>query len=606
MAIRDCIYNTEGNKNIMIRATKKILKILNTRQKKIMVILAVMMFIGGLVESLSVSLMLPLLTAVMDASEWQSEWYAVLICDIFHINGQRDYVVCLLLILIAVFVLKNAYLIAEYHIQYGFITRSRVQLQHDLMRRYMHKPYEYYLNSSTGEIVRIVTSDTNHAFELMTSLLSFYTEIIVSIMLGITVTIMSWQIGTGMIIILLIELIIIAKIIKPILRRQGNIQRRDSGLANKWLLQAINGIKSIKVSNREQFFEEKYGKHADMAAVAEKKQKILYVLPRLIIEAFTVTGVLIMLLIMVLAGTSLASIVPLLSAFVMAAIRLLPSVNRISAAMTQVSFYEGGLDNVIRTLELEDEIDARTPIDIKTDICLNDAGAVNKQVGIAFFKEILFDGITFAYPNSDKNVLENACFSIVPGQSIGIIGSSGAGKTTAMDILLGLLEPQSGRVLVDGVDITKDMAAWHELLAYIPQSIFLMDDTIRENVAFGMSTKDIDDERVWQALSDAQLKELVENMPEGLDTVIGEAGIRLSGGQRQRLGIARALYNNPQILFFDEATSALDNETEAAIMDSINSLKGKKTLIIIAHRLTTIENCDTVYRVGNGKVVRER
>lgn len=590
----------------MIRVTKKILKILDAKQKKMLVVLGIMMLIGGLVESLSVSLMLPLLTAVMDETGWQSEWYAVLVCDIFHIKAQRDYVICLLLILIAIFIFKNAYLIVEYYIQYGFITKSRVQLQHNLMKRYMHKPYEYYLNSSTGEIVRIVTSDTNQAFELMTNLLNFYTEIVVSIMLGVTVAIMSWQIGIGMIIILLIEVVIIAKIVKPVLKRQGNIHRRDNGLANKWLLQAINGIKSIKVSNREQFFEEKYGKRADMAAVAEKKQKILYVLPRLIIEAFTVTGVLIMLLIMVLAGTSLASIVPLLSAFVMAAIRLLPSVNKISAAMTQVSFYEGGLDNVIRTLELEDEIDARTPIDIKTDICLNDAGAVNKQVGIAFFKEILFDGITFAYPNSDKNVLENACFSIVPGQSIGIIGSSGAGKTTAMDILLGLLEPQSGRILVDGVDITNNMAAWHELLAYIPQSIFLMDDTIRENVAFGVHARDIDDARVWQALSDAQLEELVKNMPDGLDTVIGEAGIRLSGGQRQRLGIARALYNDPQILFFDEATSALDNETEAAIMDSINSLKGNKTLIIIAHRLTTIENCDTVYRVGDGKVIKER
>jgi ABC-type multidrug transport system fused ATPase/permease subunit len=195
---------------------------------------------------------------------------------------------------------------------------------------------------------------------------------------------------------------------------------------------------------------------------------------------------------------------------------------------------------------------------------------------------------------------------IRPGQSVGIVGTSGAGKTTAVDIMLGLLYPQHGQVLVDGTDISDNMVGWRKLLAYIPQSIFLMDDSVRENVAFGAHRQDIDDEKVWLALRDAQLEDLVRGMPDGLDTVIGEAGIRLSGGQRQRLGIARALYNNPEILFFDEATSALDNETETAIMESIDNLKGQKTMVIIAHRLTTIENCDIVYRVDDGKILRER
>lgn len=588
----------------MIRVTKKILKILDSHQKKMVVLLAIMMLIGGIMESLSVSLMLPLLTAVMDSADWQGKWYAVLLCDIFHITDQRGYVICLLLILIAIFIIKNAYLIVECYVQYGFITKSRVQLQRKLMHRYTRKPYVFYLNSSTGEIVRVVTGDTSQAFSLLSSLLSFYTEVIVSIVLGITVVVMSWQIGVGLIIILLIELAIITTIVKPILKRQGNLMRREGGMVNKWLLQSINGIKTIKVGNRETFFEEKYGKHADAAAVAEKKNQTLSSIPRLIIEAFTVTGVLIMLLIMILAGTSMVDIIPQLSAFVVAAVRLLPSVNRISAAINQITFAEGGLDNVIHTLESE-ELVARKENET-SELTSAELNKPLKKVNFRFDSEITFENISFAYPDADKNVLEDASFSITPGQSVGIIGSSGAGKTTAMDILLGLLTPQSGRVLVDGVDIKDNMAAWHELVAYIPQSIFLMDDTIRENVAFGMSSKDIDDDRIWQALSDAQLEELVREMPDGLDTVIGEAGIRLSGGQRQRLGIARALYNSPQILFFDEATSALDNETEAAIMDSINSLKGKKTLIIIAHRLTTIENCDTVYRVGGGKVVRER
>lgn len=587
----------------MIRVTKKVLKILDAKQKKMLIVLGIMMLIGGVMESISVSLMLPLITAVMDSAGWRDTWYAALLCDTFHITNQKSYVIFLLLILILIFILKNVYLIIEYYVQFGYVTKNRVKLQRQLMHSYTHKPYVYYLNVSTGEIVRIVTTDTNQAFYLITNILTFYTEMIVSIVLGITVIALSWQIGVGLIIMLSIEVAIIAKIVKPILKRQGDLQRREGSLENKWLLQSINGIKSIKVSNRESFFEEKYGKHADVASLAESKQLTLNAMPRLIIEAFTVAGVFIVLLIMILAGTSIESIIPQLSAFAVAAIRLLPTVNHLSAIINQTPFLEGGLDNVINTIEIDP---TSRVYDIKSS-SLSDAKSIsNDSEMIAFQKEIRFENISFSYPNSEKCVLKDASFSILPGQSVGVIGTSGAGKTTAMDILLGLLEPQSGRVLIDGVDIRENMVAWRNLLAYIPQSIFLMDDTIRENVAFGVPSKDIDDARVWQALSDAQLEELVKEMPEGLDTVIGEAGIRLSGGQRQRLGIARALYNNPEILFFDEATSALDNETEAAIMDSINSLKGRKTLVIIAHRLTTIENCDTVYRVGKGKVTRER
>ena len=214
--------------------------------------------------------------------------------------------------------------------------------------------------------------------------------------------------------------------------------------------------------------------------------------------------------------------------------------------------------------------------------------------------------ITYSYPNAEHPVLEHANMVIPVGKSVGIVGSSGSGKTTAIDILLGLLSPQEGHVLVDGVDIQQDYSGWLSHLGYIPQMIFMLDDTIRANVAFGIPKENVAEEQVWRALEEAQLKDFVESLPEGLDTTIGERGVRLSGGQRQRIGIARVLYTDPELLIFDEATSALDNETEAAIMESINALHGKKTLVIIAHRLTTIEECDMVYRVENGDIVRER
>lgn len=580
----------------MIRATKKLLSILDGHQKKMIIVIGFMMLLGGIMESLSVSLILPLISAVMDSEGWNTVWYAQVICDLFHIEQQQIYIQILLVILIGIFIIKNAYLLVEYYVQYSFVAKSRVKLQRKLMHKYTHKSYSFYLGASTGEIVRIVTGDTSQAFGLLTNILNFYTEIIVSIILGITVFIMSPQIGAGLVVILMIEVLVIAKIVKPMLRKHGQKFRSENGLVNKWLLQAINGIKSIKVANREEFFEEKYGIHADRSVEADRSQQTLANVPRLLIEAFTVVGVLLLLFIFVMMGGELSSLVPQLSAFVVAAMRLLPSVNRISAAINHVPFYEGAVDNVIKTLN---DVDSIAEIQEQT-IDVTDSREMTFNTGLEL------ENVVFGYPDSVEPVLDGACIEIKPGQSVGIVGSSGAGKTTVIDIMLGLLKPQNGRVLVDGADINSNIKKWHQLLAYIPQSIFLMDDTIRENVAFGVHREDIDDEQVWRALRDAQLEDLVKEIPGQLDASIGEAGIKLSGGQRQRLGIARALYNNPEILFFDEATSALDVDTESAIMESIDNLKGRKTLVIIAHRLTTIQNCDVVYRVEKGKIVRER
>jgi len=221
-------------------------------------------------------------------------------------------------------------------------------------------------------------------------------------------------------------------------------------------------------------------------------------------------------------------------------------------------------------------------------------------------KEIVLEDITYAYPNTDKLIFDHAKVTIPIGSAVGIVGTSGSGKTTLVDVLLGLLELKSGVIKVDGVDVNTNYEGWLKNIGYIPQTIFMIDDTIRKNVAFGYADDEIDDDRVWAVLKEAQLDEYVKSLPEGLDTKIGERGIRISGGQRQRIGIARALFEDPEVLVLDEATSALDGDTESAIMDSINRLHGKKTLIIIAHRLQTIEKCDSVFRVENGNITKER
>lgn len=301
----------------------------------------------------------------------------------------------------------------------------------------------------------------------------------------------------------------------------------------------------------------------------------------------------------ILGGAPVTTIMPQVGALAAAATRLIPSANRINNYLTSISYFEPFFMGVSDNLQQE----------IRDETIEYDESAYRKKLEVEKLKirdKIELKDIVYKYPNSDVLIFDHADMEIPIGRSVGIVGTSGAGKTTVVDILLGLLELQSGQILADGVEVRRHYHSWLKNIGYIPQTIFMIDASIRKNVAFGYADEDIDDEKVWRALKEAQLDGFVRGLPEGLDTSIGERGIRISGGQRQRIGIARALFEDPEVLVLDEATSALDNETEAAIMDSINRLHGKKTLIIIAHRLQTIEKCDMVYRVEQGKAARER
>ena len=281
-------------------------------------------------------------------------------------------------------------------------------------------------------------------------------------------------------------------------------------------------------------------------------------------------------------------LVTVLSIYAVAAIRLMPCLNRINTYLAEIAYNQPCLDYVYENMKV-----SRKSMEENSYLRTGD---YEKKMGI--HDKIELTNITYAYPNTDKKIFDHANMTIPYGKSVGIMGTSGAGKSTAVDIILGLLHVQEGNITCDGKDIFESYASWLAQIGYIPQTIYLIDESIRENIGFGIKAEDIDEERVWETLEEAQLKDFVESLPEGLDTKVGERGVRLSGGQRQRIGIARALYHNPEILVFDEATSALDNETEAALMEAINSFHGKKTMIIIAHRLNTIENCDIIYRVS--------
>lgn len=472
------------------------------------------------------------------------------------------------------------------------------------MNIYLHRPYEYFLNVESGEIVRVISDDTRSTFNLLSTVLSFFTEAVVSVALIITIIVADPFMAFLLAAVLGSMMFLIGRLIKPVLKRAGLKYQKNAGKMNKWLLQSISGIKEVKVTEKEDYFLEQFSKYGKRAIDSEKKNSVLSTVPRLSIEAFGISAMLAVIAILMWRGREVDTMLPQLSAFAMAAVRLMPSVNRLSASLNSMSYQEPALDKMLEHLAVaekwENECAGAVLKEQKESDCVSGTRTITLE------RQAELSDITYSYPNTEHPVLEHANMVIPVGKSVGIVGSSGSGKTTAIDILLGLLSPQEGHVLVDGVDIQQDYSGWLSHLGYIPQMIFMLDDTIRANVAFGIPKENVAEEQVWRALEEAQLKDFVESLPEGLDTTIGERGVRLSGGQRQRIGIARALYTDPELLIFDEATSALDNETEAAIMESINALHGKKTLVIIAHRLTTIEECDMVYRVENGDIVRER
>lgn len=568
-------------------------RLFDREQKKKIVMLFVLMLIGAVFEMLGVSLMLPLMTAVMNPDIIETNAAVAWVCSIFDLHSYRTFVVLCILALIAVYVIKDSFLIFEYNVQYRFTFNNRFLVQRRLLHAYMMRDYEFFLSAKSGEIMHVVQSDVGAVFGLLSTLLFLATESIVSVALIITVFLVSPAMTVFVAVALLIAIVVITKVVKPVLKREGVAFRENDAACNSWLMQSIQGIKEVKVTNTENYFESNYEEAGSRVINSQRREAVINNVPRLIIEMTCVCSVLLAIAVMIMTGTEVEDVVPALGVFAMAAVKLMPSANRIVGAMNAISYQKPALDKLLDSLEAIKNVD-------------EEGSQVGEKHSAITIEKVEMKNVSYHYPNSKEMIFEKANFSVCDGESIGIVGPSGAGKTTLVDILLGLLNPTEGDIFVNDESIHDVYAQWLATIGYIPQSIFMLDADVRLNVAFGEKAENIDDERVWKALRAAQMEEFVRKLPEGLETSIGERGIRLSGGQKQRIGIARALYREPSLLIFDEATSALDNDTEAAIMEAINTLKGEKTMLIIAHRLTTIESCDKIYRVKDGKIVRER
>lgn len=574
---------------------KKLNILLDKKQKRTMGWLMVLMIIGAVLQTAGVGMLVQVVTVVMDPAAVEKSGMVKDIYDLFGFTDYSHFSIMVMAMLIVVFAVKNIFLFVQQKLTFAFVYTNQFRTSERMMRNYLRRGYEYYLNADTAVVQRSITADVNNMYALILALLQLMSDGVVSLFIVCYCLSKSGIMTILLAAVLIILMAVIKKVLKPIMYKAGkDNQDYYSGLF-KWISQTVQGIKEVKVAGKERYFVSEYHKCGKGYVDAVQKYSLYNNIPKLLIETACVAVMMGYMIVLTAMGKSTGDMLEILSTLAAAAFVLLPCVNRINNQINSMAYFEpffmGVSDN------LQDEISGE-----KTDMSF----ATDEEEKLPVTKSIELKNITYAYPNTDKLIFDHADLTIPIGASVGIVGTSGAGKSTVVDILLGLLEVKEGAVYADGVDVKQNYRKWLKNIGYIPQMIFMLDDTIRKNVAFGVPEDKIDEERLWEVLKEAQLDEFIKTLPEGPDTGIGERGIRLSGGQRQRIGIARALYHDPEVLVLDEATSALDNDTERAIMESINRLHGRKTLIIIAHRLQTIEKCDIVYRVENGKAVMER
>lgn len=574
----------------MVSRIKKLSYIFSRKQKINLVILLFIVVIGSLLELLGVTAILPFVEVATNPDIIFEKKYLLFFYEWLDIENVNIFMALLAVALIMIYVAKNIYLVIMNSLIFRFTYNNQRRLAFRLLKSYVNQPYTFFLDSNSAELIRNMNQDVTMLFDTVLSCMYLLNEGIVCVLLVCVLMITDKSITIGVAVILVLSVFVILKAFKKNLEKRGKEVRESRAGIDLWLLQTFGGIKEAKIYEREPFFLLKFDEHYCQFAESHRKNQVLAYLPKPFMETLCIGSVLLVVAVKLLNGTEPEYFVATISVFAIAAFRLLPSFNRMSAYASRVMFNSPSVDAIYNDLCSIDQIKKKEE---------------EKELGheLAYVEKIEIKEITFKYEGAEQSVLENVSFSIPKNKSVAFIGASGAGKTTLADLILGVLSPEFGDILVDGISTIQYRKEWHKKLGYVPQTIYLMDDSIRNNIIFG-AEEGVNEDKLRRAIAGAQLDKFIEELPEGMNTVIGESGVRLSGGQRQRIGIARALYNDPEILVLDEATSALDNDTENAVMDAINNLAGKKTLIIIAHRLTTIRNCDYVYEVGNKKVVQ--
>ncbi len=579
------------NSNARAGMLKKLGYIFDKRDKWKIAALLFAIVIGSFLELLGVTIFMPFINIIEHPGTIQTEWYLKLVYDRFHFQSAQGFLIGVSVCIIVIYIVKNIYLIVEKSYIYRFSYNMQMKLSTRLLDTYMKEPYTFHLNKNIATLQRSLQEDTSKFMQVVLYSLELVAELAVCFVMMVYLLTVSKSITIIVLGLLVLCVGSFLLFTKKYSRRLGLENQGYQGKIYQWMNQALGGIKEIKILERESFFTDEYFQYYEKFARGLRIARTISIIPKYVVEAVAISGLLVAIIVKLLFGEAdMVYYVPQLTVFAVAAFRLMPSVGRINEHATNMLYALPSVDLVYHDLtEIADYV-AKQDHEVREDW--------NLQKGIEV------QHVTYSYPDTDEPVIDDASLFIEKGRTVAFIGASGAGKTTMVDVILGLLTPQKGAVMADQINVHEKPKTFHAQVGYIPQVIYLSDDSIRNNIAFGVKEKDIDEQAVRQAMEKAQLTEFIDSLPYGLDTIVGDRGVRLSGGQRQRIGIARALYHDPEILVLDEATSALDNETEAAVMEAIEHLQGIKTMIIIAHRLTTIRSVDLIYEVGEGKVAQ--
>ncbi len=570
----------------------KLVQILNRKQRRDGIILFFLLMIVSMLEMLGVGVIVPLIITMLEPEKIMTNQYMTPIIYLFQITDYRQIMYVVSGGIIVIYIMKNAFILYVNYYQSRYRNRLEKDLNVKMLASYMKQPYTFFLRTNSAEIIRGVNSDITNVASVVDSYSSILAEGLTCMVIGIFLVCMNPFMALSLLAVAGITALVIIMGFKGITGRCGTQTREAFAEKFKHMNQAVNGIKEISVAHRKPYFVQQFADSAQKAAESNTTYLWISKTPSRLIETVFIGSLLIVVTVSYGTAGNNLEFVTSLGAIGIAAVRILPSVSTLTNAMNGLVYMRPSLEAAYDSLmeadryqHLAEEIE---PEEIERKV-------------IKFCSRIEVNRIFWRYQDNLPLVLEALDLEICKGESVALIGESGAGKSTLADILLGLLKPERGSVTVDGTDIFSMQSSWSKMIGYVPQMVFLIDDTIRRNIAFGIPEQEIEDEKVWHALEQAQMRSVVENMEGGLDAIVGERGIKLSGGQRQRIAIARALYHDPDILILDEATSALDTDTESAVMEAIDALQGRKTLVIIAHRLSTIQNCDKVYEIKDKK-----
>ena len=584
------IRNRIGN---VIKIIRKVCNMLTLKQKRNGLFFLILIFFNAVLQTLAVAAVSPVISASFQPDAFKDTAMGSVLVGILQTDDVTTMIIVTCVVAIVLYVLKDALSVYQVYVSANYSSDVRRNLTNITLRSYMKHPYEFFLGYNTANIIRDVQSDTSVISSVINNGLMILVEILTSLFILVYIILVDWKIAVCMLIVSAILFLFFYKLFKPMLGRLGREYHQMKAQNQDVLMQAVEGIKEVQVMHKQSYFINKYETLFEKMRLAEVRLSVVSSSPTYVVEGFFFAVMMSFVCVRIILTPSYINNLPVLASFVMAAIRVLPSIGRVMSNFSNIVFALPSVDKIHEIMMSNKEYDNNHVID--------DVNDSNSQT---FEKEIVLEKVCWHYAASEVNVLNDLDMTIRRGETVGIIGPSGAGKSTLADILLGLYTPQFGTVRVDEMDVAEYIRSNPYSIGYIPQSIFLIDGTIRENVAFGVDNDRIDDDMVWESLKKAQLDDFVRGSKEGFNTIVGERGVKLSGGQRQRIAIARALYRNPEILIMDEATSALDGDTEKAFMDSVEALYGSMTMIIIAHRLSTIKKCDVVYEITDGKAVK--